>query len=214
MPQSYSKFNYEDLASNHATMITSLDQLDLNKTYTYADYLLWQFQERVELLKGHILQMSAPSRYHQNISQNLSFLIARHLWKSPCKVYSAPFDVRLPHFSEKKNKNIITVVQPDICVICDKTKLDKKGCIGAPDFIIEILSPGNSRKEMKEKYEIYEEAGVKEYWLIHPDEKMVQRFVLNEQGKYIGLKPLVEDDIVTTMVLAGLEINLVDVFEE
>jgi Uma2 family endonuclease len=195
-------------------MITSLDQLDLNKTYTYADYLLWQFQERVELLKGRILQMSAPSRYHQKISQRLSFFISKHLWKSPCEVYAAPFDVRLPHFSEKKNKNIITVVQPDICVICDKTKLDAKGCIGAPDFIIEILSPGNSRKEMKEKYEIYEEAGVKEYWLIHPEEKMVQRFVLNEQGKYIGLQPLVVDDIATTAVLQGLEIHLIDVFED
>jgi Uma2 family endonuclease len=195
-------------------MITSLDQLDLNKTYTYADYLLWQFQERVELLKGRILQMEMPNRCHQSISQNLSFLIARYLWKSQCKVYSAPFDVRLPHFSEKKNKNIITVVQPDICVICDKTKLDAKGCIGAPDFIIEILSPGNSRKEMKEKYEIYEEVGVKEYWLIHPEEQMVQRFVLNEQGKYIGLQPLVVDDIATTTILQGLEINLVDVFED
>ncbi len=193
-------------------MITSLSQLNPEARYTYADYIIWKFQERVELLKGKIMPMAAPSRYHQKISQQLSYLITKHLWQSSCEVYTAPFDVRLPHFSKNQNKEIITVVQPDICVICDKNKLDDRGCIGAPDLIVEILSPGNSKKEMKDKYAVYEEAGVKEYWIIHPEEKMLQRFVLNEVGKYIGLQPLVEEDYVTTEVLLGLEINLTDVF--
>jgi Uma2 family endonuclease len=197
-----------------AKKITSINQLDPNKTYTYADYLTWKFEEYVELIKGKVLRMAAPNRFHQNISLSLSRIIGNFLLKKDCKVYAAPFDVRLPHFSKKKNKDIITVIQPDICVICDKNKLDVQGCIGAPDLIIEILSPGNSKKEMRDKFQVYEEAGVREYWIIHPVEKMLQRFVLNEQGKYIGLQPLVEDDIATTEVLQGLEINLMDIFEE
>ena len=193
-------------------MITSLDQLDSNQTYTYSDYLGWKFEEYVELIKGKVLRMAAPNRYHQKISQQLSYLITKHLWKSSCEVYTAPFDVRLPHFSKNQNKEIITVVQPDICVVCDKDKLDDRGCIGAPDLIVEILSPGNSKKEMKDKYAVYEEAGVKEYWIIHPEEKMLQRFVLNQTGKYIGLQPLIDEDSVTTAILPGLEINLSDVF--
>jgi Uma2 family endonuclease len=195
-------------------MITSINQLDPNKSYTYADYLTWKFEEYVELIKGRVLHMAAPNRFHQNISLSLSRIIGNFLFKKDCKVYAAPFDVRLPHFSKKKNKDIITVIQPDICVICDKSKLDVRGCIGAPDLIIEILSPGNSKKEMRDKFQVYEAAGVREYWIIHPVEKMLQRFVLHEQGKYIGLPPLVEDDIATTEILKGLEINLMDIFEE
>jgi Uma2 family endonuclease len=195
-------------------MITSIEQLDLNKTYTYADYLTWQFEEYVELIRGRIMRMSVPSRYHQKVSGRFFTLISNRLWKSPCEVYSAPFDVRLPHFSQKKNKEVTTVVQPDICVICDPAKLDKKGCIGAPDLMIEILSPGNSKREMKEKYEVYEEAGVKEYWLVSLEDKCVFRFILNETGKFIGLQPLTEDDVLTTPILHGLDIVLKDVFEE
>jgi Uma2 family endonuclease len=195
-------------------MITSIHQLDLNKRYTYADYLTWQFEEYVELIRGRIMQMSVPSRYHQKVSGKLHILIGQKLWKSPCEVYSAPFDVRLPHFSQKKNKDVITVVQPDICVVCDTSKLDKKGCIGAPDLMIEILSPGNSKREMKEKYEVYEEAGVKAYWLVSLEDKCVFRYVLNDEGKFIGLQPLTEDDILTTPIIDGLEIVLKDVFED
>lgn len=194
-------------------MITSLDQLDLNARYTYADYLKWHTEEYVELIRGKIFRMAAPSSNHQYISMNLSFKIRGYLSKSPCAVFASPFDVRLPHYSEKKNKEIMTVVQPDICVICDKSKIDAKGCLGAPDLIIEILSQGNTKKEMKDKYSIYEESGVKEYWIIYPGEKSMMRFVLNEQGKYIGLQPLTEDDTVTTPILPGLEISLMEVFE-
>ena len=195
-------------------MITSIDQLDLNARYTYADYLKWQLEEYVELIRGKIFRMAAPSRIHQDISMNFSKIIALYLENSSFKVYAAPFDVRLPHFSEKENKQILTVVQPDICVICDKSKLDKKGCLGAPDLIVEILSLGNSAKEMKDKFNIYEESGVKEYWMIYPDEKSILRYILNDAGKYIGTQPLIESDILTTPILDGLEIKLKDVFRE
>ena len=195
-------------------MITSLDQLDFNARYTYADYLKWQLNEYVELIRGKIFKMASPSRFHQDINVSLISLIRQHLRDSECKVYTAPFEVRLPRISDITNKEILTVVQPDICVVCDKSKLDKKGCIGAPDLIIEILSPGNSAKEMKDKYSIYEESGVKEYWMIYADEKTVFRYILNENGIYIGTQPKIEGDIMTTPILEGLEIQVTDIFKE
>lgn len=195
-------------------MIDSLSQLDPNGTYTYADYLLWQFEERVELLRGHILQMAAPSRKHQSINGNLYRLVANALWRNPCKVYAAPFDVRFTRFSQAQNKAVTTVVQPDLCVICDPAKLDDRGCIGAPDLIVEILSPGNSRTEMKDKFEIYQEAGVLEYWIVSPIEKTIQVWKLTDEGIYIGLAPKVEGDLVTTPLVPNLEVDLVDVFAD
>jgi len=195
-------------------LITSLSQLDPNKSYTYADYLLWQFEERVELIKGKILEIAAPSRAHQQVTTNLILAIGNALRHSPCKVYPAPFDVRLPHFSQKKNKDVVTVVQPDICVICDPSKLDDRGCIGAPDIVIEILSPGNSKREMKDKYAVYEESGVSEYWIVSLTEKAVQVFRLNEAGKYYGIQPFTEDDDLTTPILPGVNIQLKDVFAD
>jgi len=193
--------------------ITSLSQLDPQATYTYADYLTWQIQERVELLRGKIRQMAAPNRGHQGISLNLSRLFSTALLKSPCKVYAAPFDVRLTRFSKLKNKEVTTVVQPDLCVICDPEKLDVRGCIGAPDLVVEILSPGNSKTEMKDKFDLYEEAGVREYWLVYPGERSVQIFQLNETGLFIGLRPFVDSDTVTTPIVPGMEVVLADVFD-
>ena len=189
-------------------MITSLDQLDLNKKYTYSDYLSWQFQERVELIKGRIFRMApAPNRKHQEISFILERLIDRFLTEKECKIYHAPFDVRLI-----KNGND-TVVQPDICVVCDLNKLDKQGCVGAPDLIIEILSPGNSRKELKEKFRLYEENGVKEYWIINPLEEMLTIYTLNEEGKYIGSSPYLGEDVVYSSVLPGFSIVIDQIFD-
>jgi Uma2 family endonuclease len=193
-------------------VITSLDQLDPNGTYTYADYLLWQFEERVELLRGKIRRMTAPSRKHQDVSQNLSVLLGNALWKNPCKVYVAPFDVRLTRM--RNDKEVKTVVQPDLCVICNPTKLDDRGCNGAPDLIIEILSPGNSRTEMRDKFELYQEAGVLEYWIANPSEKMIQVFRLDEQGHYVGSPAVFEGDLLTTPIVPNLEVNVTEVFED
>jgi Uma2 family endonuclease len=131
--------------------ITSFSQLDPQLKYTYADYLLWQFQDRVELIKGYIRQMTAPSVRHQRISGRIYGSLWAFLKNKRCDVFAAPFDVRLPlPIHLQKGDKIDTVVQPDICIICDRSKLDDKGCIGAPELIVEILSPGNSRKEMRE----------------------------------------------------------------
>lgn len=169
-------------------VITSLDQLDPNGTYTYADYLLWQFSERVELLRGKVRQMAAPNRRHQVISRRLQYVIMTALLKSPCELYDAPFDVRLTRI--RNDKEVKTVVQPDLCVICDLSKLDDRGCNGAPDLIIEILSPGNSRTEMKDKFELYRARCI-EYSIIAAVQKTIQVWKLNEQGIYIGLQPKV-----------------------
>jgi Uma2 family endonuclease len=177
--------------------------------------LNWTIEERLELIKGKIFKMSpAPSLKHQLISSELHLLLGNYLKNKPCKLFAAPFDVRLydKKKSVKKDKDIFTVVQPDLCIICDKSKLDERGCLGAPDLIIEILSPTNTHKEMREKFEIYEEAGVKEYWIVNYVERNVLIYKLNEEGKYIGLKPFVEEDTITTSLFPNLEVNLEEVF--
>lgn len=196
-------------------MITRLDQLDLNAQYTYADYILWQFQERVELIKGRIRQMAAPSMRHQRISGKIYREMSWFLKGQRCDAFSAPFDVRLPlppH--RRKGDKIDTVVQPDICIICDRSKLDEQGCVGAPDLIVEILSPGNSRKEMRDKYDLYQEAGVTEYWVVFPSEQVLQRYILNDEGIYQAQRPDVEGDMAGITFLPGFELNVAEIFED
>ncbi|MFN8337450.1 MAG: Uma2 family endonuclease [Saprospiraceae bacterium] len=208
-------------------MITNINQLDLNKVYSYADYLSWMFDERVELIKGKIMKMSpAPSRRHQGISSRIHILIGNHLFLNACSVYSAPFDVRLPisedlKISTKYKKNakklpdgkIMTVVQPDLTVVCDPEKLDDRGCIGAPDLVVEILSPGNKHIELTDKFEIYQEASIKEYWIVYPDYEYVIIYSLSK-GSYVGSKPYTLADIMTSKVLKGIEIKVSDIFKE
>jgi Uma2 family endonuclease len=198
------------------TVITDLSQLDLNKTYSYADYLTWQFDDMVELIKGKIVQMSpAPNVRHQSISTDLRRILANYFWRKKCRLFYAPFDVRL--YDRRKsillNKDIYTVVQPDLCVICNPEFLDKTGCNGAPDWIIEILSRGNSKKEMETKYALYEEAGVREYWIVYPEQRAIHQFVLDENDHYQFKKMYAEDGFVVPELFSDLEVNLIDVFE-
>ncbi|MDP1727860.1 MAG: Uma2 family endonuclease [Bacteroidota bacterium] len=180
--------------------------------YSYADYLTWTMPDMVELIKGRVFRMNAaPKRIHQKISAIVCNKIYNFLEDKKCEVYDAPFDVRLPVHS-KKNEDIFTVVQPDICVICDPEKLDDAGCIGAPDLIIEILSQGNNRKELQNKYEVYEERGVLEYWIISPDGQTLQVNTLI-YGKYKASRLFTSGDIITTSVLPGFSLNLQDVFD-
>jgi ribosomal protein S21 len=183
-----------------------LADLDVNKLYTYFDYLKWTFEERVELIKGRIFEMSAPSSMHQEISSYLNIAIGNYLKGKECKVFAAPYDVRIPR-KTIDDKMITTVLQPDICVVCDKSKRDPRGCIGAPDIIIEILSPGNYEKELKNKYDIYEEAGVKEYWVVIP---MVKSFVVHtlKDGKYQASRHMLAGDVVTSSVLPGFSLDI------
>jgi Uma2 family endonuclease len=188
-------------------------ELDLNKVYTYADYFKWKFEERVELIKGKIFRMSpAPSTIHQKLCGEISGQIWSCLRDKKCQVFSAPFDVRLPRKSSD-DKEIYTVLQPDVCVICDPAKLDKRGCLGAPDIVVEVLSPGNNAKELKNKYEVYEEAGVKEYWIVQPQYCSFVQYKL-ENGKYQPSRQLTTGDVVTTDILEGFVLDLTALFAE
>ncbi len=195
-------------------MVTNLADLDLTKQYSYADYLTWQFQERLELIKGYIFPMSAPARRHQQISWNVTTYFVDYFRHQPCKVYVAPFDVRLPRTPTADNAKVMTVLQPDLCVICDLTKLDDRGCVGAPDLVVEILSPGNTKKEMKQKFDAYQDAGVTEYWIIQPDDRNVFQYVLNQEGIYIGLHPLTDEDELVSRVFPDFKLDLAGVFAD
>jgi len=197
------------------TTITHLKQLDPKGSYTYADYLLWQFSERVELIKGKIFKMSpAPSSNHQRVSLRLTRQLDGFFYKSSCELYVAPFDVRLINFKEStQDRNIITVVQPDLCVICDKTKVDEKGCLGSPDLIVEILSSGNSKKEMDIKFDLYQENKVKEYWIVNPMEQTVLIYVLKE-NQYFGMKPLIMESKVESPTFPKLKFAVKKIFTD
>lgn len=191
--------------------ITELSQLNPEKTYTYADYLTWRLRERVELIRGRLFPLSpAPNTTHQRIVRELTTPFTLHFRQHACQVFPVPFDVRLPVPRGAKD---VTVVQPDLCVICDEAKLDEQGCNGAPDLVVEILSPGNSRKEMREKFSAYEEAGVREYWLVHPQDRTVLVYVLNEDGHYIGRQPVTEPDPVRATCFPELAVDLSLIFD-
>jgi Uma2 family endonuclease len=192
--------------------VHSFEELDLGEEYSYADYLTWKFKERVELIKGKIFKMSpAPGRLHQEISGNLQGKIWNYLEGKRCKIYAAPFDVRLPDTSTREEA-IYNVVQPDLCVICDLSKLDDRGCVGAPELIVEILSPGSSQRDLKDKYALYESSGVLEYWIIHPVEGTLLIYTLTESG-YQSSRLFTKGDVVSSKVLPGFSLDLTEVFE-
>ncbi|WP_454998334.1 Uma2 family endonuclease [Capnocytophaga granulosa] len=191
--------------------ITSINQLDLSQDiYTYADYLLWQFKQRVEILKGRIFKMAGANINHQKISRNLTTELYPFFKSKQCQLFYAPFDVVLPNREGKEN----TVVQPDLCVVCDPKKLaDGKRGLGTPDRIGEILSPGNSRHDTDDKFHLYEEAGVSEYWIVRPNDKEVNIFIL-ENGTYRGLAPIAEGKTIHSVKFPELSINTKAIFEE
>jgi Uma2 family endonuclease len=181
-------------------------------TFTYDDYLTWPDTQRWELIHGVAYDMSpAPSTEHQTLLLALAAEFHNFLKGKPCQAYIAPFDVRLPEENES-DEEIETVVQPDIAVICDKSKIDSKGCKGAPDLIIEIISPSTAKKDTQDKFTLYERHGVKEYWLVYPAEHIVEVFVLGENGVYGRPKIYAADDLLTVGLFPGLEIDLAVVF--
>lgn len=186
------------------------------KIYTYADYLTWTIKERIELIKGRVFKMSpAPAVKHQKVSRELSLQLGTFFKHTNCQMFTAPFDVRLTdkRKKSKKDEDITTVFQPDLCVICDENKLDERGCIGAPDLIIEILSPSNSSKEMKNKYELYEENGVKEYWVVDYTHQTILIYIL-ENNTYKSLKPYTSEDIVQSYLFPKLTFDVKEIFED
>ena len=195
--------------------ITDINQLDLTKSYTYTDYLTWQFQERVELILGKIFKMSpAPTSRHQYAVSVIQATVFHFLKGKPCKVFPAPFDVTLPNASGVNN----TVLQPDITVVCDPSKITEQGCHGTPDLVVEVISKSSVKKDLHEKYSVYENAGVKEYWIVNPHDRSLIIFILDEMNHYQPSKPLTRGDKAHSIVLPGFELDLdelfVDVVEE
>lgn len=190
-------------------IVTKFSDLDLTKTYTYSDYLLWQFSERVELIKGFILEMSpAPSSNHQSVSYNLIGCFYNNFRKHPCRVFEAPFDVKLPIKSGKKDT---TVVQPDLCIIYDESKIDDNCCVGVPDLMVEIISPKNRKHDVETKFNLYLEAGVKEYWLVDPQDRMILIYTLKNE-EYLGSKPFIEGMKIKSNLFPELNIDVDDFF--
>jgi Uma2 family endonuclease len=184
-----------------------------DELFTYRDYMNWPDDERWELIEGIPFDMSpAPSPYHQEILLNLSFEIKKYLKDKICKIYIAPFDVRLPE-KNQTDEDTLTVVQPDISLLCDPAKLDERGCKGAPDFIVEILSPYTAVNDMKYKLMLYEKHGVPEYWIVQPDGKVVMVHRLNEQKRYGRAEIYGKDDTIPFKLKEEtIEINLGAVF--
>jgi len=199
-------------------MINDINQLDLSKRYTYADYLTWQFDEVVELIRGKVFRMSpSPSTSHQRLSGNLFRIIANYLVGRPCQVFAAPFDVRLPLPPDRRTADQIdTVVQPDLSIICDAAKLDERGCQGPPDWIIEILSKGTASKDLTEKYDLYQHAGVREYWVAHPYEGTLLIYRLDDAGRYRLLRqtPFTKGETAPSGLFPDLMMDLEEVFGE
>jgi Uma2 family endonuclease len=181
-------------------------------SYTYADYLTWELDHMVELIKGKVFRQAAaaPRRIHQELTVKIITQLGNLLSGKQCKAYVAPFDVRLP-VKSKKNEDINTVVQPDICVVCDPDKLDDLGCVGAPDLIMEILSPSNNKKELQNKYEVYKESGVREYWIIHPYEKTLLVYTLAD-GTYVPSRLFTLGDHVASECIEGFVLDLDELF--
>lgn len=182
--------------------------------YTYADYLKWKIEERLELFRGRIFKLAAPNTKHQTILGDVHVIFRKQITGNLCTVFIAPFDVRLPVKNCKKDEEVITVVQPDICVVCDADKIDERGCCGAPDLIVEILSPGNSKKEVRLKFELYEEAGVKEYWIINPVEQNLFVYCLGDDNKFGGGKMYADGDIVQSFAINILSVNVSEIFAQ
>jgi Uma2 family endonuclease len=183
------------------------------RKFNYHDYCKWPENERWELIDGVAYDMSpAPSRCHQEVSGEIFRQIANFLIDKTCKVYDAPFDVRLPEKNEK-DEDIETVVQPDIIIVCDKNKLDEKGCKGAPDWLIEVTSPYTAAKDMKEKFFIYEKNKVKEYWIVDPLNEIVMVYNLDKDHKYERSRNYSVGDKIKSNIINGLNIDLALVFK-
>ena len=181
--------------------------------YTFADALEWEDGERAEIIDGDVIMMGTPSSIHQEISVELTRQFANYLEGKRCKVYHAPFAVRLFEKAGDTFEDVDTVVEPDLSVVCDKSKIDKHGCKGAPDLVVEILSPSSRRHDRLVKLNLYQRAGVREYWIVDPENKAVQVF-LQDRGFLHLHEDYGQGDIARVNVLEGCFIDLGKVFSE
>ena len=184
-------------------MADALEAPEENGRYTYADYLTWEGPERYQVIYGEAFMMASPSITHQAILMELSIQFGNWLRGKPCRVFASPLDVRL--FPEDDNSDD-TVVQPDLLVVCDRTKFAKGSVNGSPDLAVEIVSPSTSKKEHFLKYGAYLDAGVREYWVIYPEQKIVQVHV--NKSDHFECLDYKEDAIIKSAVLPGFSLEL------
>lgn len=183
------------------------------EVYTFADCLTWSEDERIEIINGKAFLMAAPSSTHQEILMEISRQLANYLDGKSCRVYPAPFDVRIFEKDGDLPENVDTVVEPDISVICDKSKIDSRGCKGAPDLIVEILSPSSLRIDRLIKLRLYQQAGVREYWIADPENRTIQVFLLDNKGILRPHEDYGRNDVAKVNVLEGCFIELSKVFD-
>jgi len=179
--------------------------------YTYVEYLTWPEQERWEIIDGTAYMSAAPSRKHQEVQVELIRQISNYLVGKVCRVYGSPFDVRLVS-KDDADKNIRNIVQPDITVVCDPSKLDDKGCKGSPDLVVEIVSPSTASIDYIEKLSLYEKYDVKEYWIIHPIDEIVMIYKLDDNMKYGRPNIYSKENSVIVGIFEDLTIELKKVF--
>ena len=181
--------------------------------YTFADLLSWNEDSRTELLYGTPMLMAPPTRAHQHAVMELSAQLHDYLKGKKCRVYPAPFAVRPFAQAGDSPEDTDTMVEPDITLVCDPDKLDDLGCKGAPDLVIEVLSPSTERHDRFVKFNLYERAGVREYWIVNPQSKTAQAFVL-EEGRYAARDFGTAEDKMPVSVLTGCLLDLAPVFGE
>lgn len=185
--------------------------ISYDKAYTYADYLKFDLDYMVELIRGEIYKMTpAPSMKHQRILGSLHVILGQQLKGKPCELYAAPTDIVLPIANKKRDK-ATTVVQPDLSIFCDTSIIEEQAAFGPPTLVVEILSPHTKKKDIQLKYEIYEEAGVQEYWIIMPTEELLEQFVLID-NQYQRIQTYTTEDTVTARAVEGLSVMLDEVF--
>jgi Uma2 family endonuclease len=193
--------------------IVSESSFDYRLEYTYSDYLKFEFEEMVELIRGKIFKMSpAPSTTHQRILGGLHLQIGYHFKSKKCKAFVAPTDVVLPIHNVAKKKST-TVVQPDIFVICDPSKVEEKCVYGVPDLVIEILSRHTRKKDIQLKHEVYQESGVREYWIVFPKDEIIDIFVL-EDCKFVLKSRHAGNEVFTSHIFPDLEVDTSDIFPQ
>jgi Uma2 family endonuclease len=198
--------------NNEENRIQEVEEPDHSLNYTYADYYGWNFMERLELLRGKIFQLGAANTKHQRVGGKLYVEFYNFLKGKTCQVFIAPYDVRLPIKNRKRDDQITTVVQPDVCIFCDPGAIDERGACGIPDLAVEILSPSNPKHDLLEKYDVYQEASVKEYWIIDPIKEMVMVSILQEQGKFTPTRVYTDNQVLEPRCVPGFSISTNQLF--
>lgn len=182
--------------------------------FTFADCLTWDESEHIEIINGEAFMMATPSRIHQEICFEIGRQLGNYLEGKQCKAYPAPFGVRLFEQDGDRPENVDTMVEPDISVVCDRNKLDKHGCKGAPDMIVEVLSPSTQRHDQLVKLNLYQRAGVREYWIVDPENKTVRVLLQTGEGTLWTHEVYRREDVAKVNVLEGCFIELSKVFSE